>query len=295
MMKCFPLQRLSVLQAWCNSPGMCKGRNPDTALAPSGRGRTGPEGSGCSSMGAQFFLLLLPPCFHYLNKLQTHCCFSGKSMSLPLLPLFCCQFGFGLCFRSIFPTVTHFHAAHNCAALPWLTNLFSNLLFSFFLFMLPNKETNSSEESECDDLDPNTSMEVETIILVIIFSQEHVSVLKCLCCKGSWWVCIAHTSVCQFSVSHKKCQFWFCQALNWSLGFFCSGSSEGNSVTSSYCAGGSCSHPQSLLPTSDLIPTIMQMCQLLINVAPFYIKNTPCPGNMHLSCQSGQMLYHNQH
>lgn len=40
--------------------------------------------------------------------------------------------------------------------------------------MLPNKETNSSEESECDDLDPNTSMEVETIILVIIFSQEHV-------------------------------------------------------------------------------------------------------------------------
>lgn len=35
--------------------------------------------------------------------------------------------------------------------------------------MLPNKETNSSEESECDDLDPNTSMEVETIILVIIF------------------------------------------------------------------------------------------------------------------------------
>lgn len=35
--------------------------------------------------------------------------------------------------------------------------------------MLPNKETNSSEESECDDLDPNTSMEVETIILVIYF------------------------------------------------------------------------------------------------------------------------------
>ena len=35
--------------------------------------------------------------------------------------------------------------------------------------MLPNKETNSSEESECDDLDPNTSMEVETIILVIFF------------------------------------------------------------------------------------------------------------------------------
>ncbi|NXE66223.1 KALRN protein, partial [Calcarius ornatus] len=34
------------------------------------------------------------------------------------------------------------------------------------------KETNSSEESECDDLDPNTSMEVETIILVIIFSQK---------------------------------------------------------------------------------------------------------------------------
>lgn len=48
--------------------------------------------------------------------------------------------------------------------------------------MLPNKETNSSEESECDDLDPNTSMEVETIILVIyFFFQEHVPVLKCLC------------------------------------------------------------------------------------------------------------------
>lgn len=38
--------------------------------------------------------------------------------------------------------------------------------------MLPNKETNSSEESECDDLDPNTSMEVETIILVIIISID---------------------------------------------------------------------------------------------------------------------------
>lgn len=158
------------------------------------------------------------------------------------------------------------------AALPWLTNLFSNLLFSFFLFMLPNKETNSSEESECDDLDPNTSMEVETIILVIIFSQEHVSVLKYLCCKGSWWICIARRRVCQFSVSHKMCQFRFCQALNWSLGFFCSGNSGGSSVTSTCWAGGSRSHPQSLFPTWDLIPTIMQVCQLLINVAPFYIK-----------------------
>lgn len=212
-------------------------------------------------------------------------------MSLPLLPFFCCQFVFCLCFRSIFPTVTHFRAAHNCAALPWLTNLFSNLLFSFFLFMLPNKETNSSEESECDDLDPNTSMEVETIILVIIFSQKHVSVLKWLCCKESWWVCIACRRVCQFSVSHKKCQFWFCQALNWSLAFFCSGSSGGSSVTSSYWAGGS----QSLLPTWNLIPTIVQVCQLLVILASFYIKNTLFPGNIHLSCQSGQMLlYHNQ-
>lgn len=31
--------------------------------------------------------------------------------------------------------------------------------------MLPTKETNSSEESECDDLDPNTSMEVEAAML----------------------------------------------------------------------------------------------------------------------------------
>ncbi|XP_023375895.1 kalirin-like [Pteropus vampyrus] len=29
------------------------------------------------------------------------------------------------------------------------------------------KETNSSEESECDDLDPNTSMEVEAAIVVL--------------------------------------------------------------------------------------------------------------------------------
>ena len=32
--------------------------------------------------------------------------------------------------------------------------------------MLPIKETNSSEESECDDLDPNTSMEVEAAIVL---------------------------------------------------------------------------------------------------------------------------------
>lgn len=63
-----------------------------------------------------------------------------------------------------------------CVALPYLINLSSNLLFFFFLFMLPNKETNSSEESECDDLDPNTSMEVETIILVV----SHPTPLPCL-------------------------------------------------------------------------------------------------------------------
>lgn len=34
--------------------------------------------------------------------------------------------------------------------------------------MLPFKETNSSEESECDDLDPNTSMEVEAAIVVLL-------------------------------------------------------------------------------------------------------------------------------
>lgn len=33
--------------------------------------------------------------------------------------------------------------------------------------MLLIKETNSSEESECDDLDPNTSMEVEAAIVVL--------------------------------------------------------------------------------------------------------------------------------
>lgn len=36
--------------------------------------------------------------------------------------------------------------------------------------MLPTKETNSSEESECDDLDPNTSMEVEAAIVVLFCS-----------------------------------------------------------------------------------------------------------------------------
>lgn len=41
-------------------------------------------------------------------------------------------------------------------------------VFSFFPhLMLPIKETNSSEESECDDLDPNTSMEVEAAIVVL--------------------------------------------------------------------------------------------------------------------------------
>lgn len=40
-------------------------------------------------------------------------------------------------------------------------------VFSFFPhLMLPIKETNSSEESECDDLDPNTSMEVEAAIVL---------------------------------------------------------------------------------------------------------------------------------
>ena len=37
--------------------------------------------------------------------------------------------------------------------------------------MLPIKETNSSEESECDDLDPNTSMEVEAAIVVLFFTM----------------------------------------------------------------------------------------------------------------------------
>lgn len=54
--------------------------------------------------------------------------------------------------------------------------------------MLPNKETNSSEESECDDLDPNTSMEVETIVLVMFFflllffffPYEYVPIPECL-------------------------------------------------------------------------------------------------------------------
>lgn len=46
MMKCFPLQRLSVLQAWCNGPGMCKGRSPDCipgALAPEDEEGLGPR------------------------------------------------------------------------------------------------------------------------------------------------------------------------------------------------------------------------------------------------------------
>lgn len=48
-------------------------------------------------------------------------------------------------------------------------------VFSFFPhLMLPVKETNSSEESECDDLDPNTSMEVEAAI-VVLFTTMIVS------------------------------------------------------------------------------------------------------------------------
>lgn len=147
--------------------------------------------------------------------------------------------------------------------------------------MLPNKETNSSEESECDDLDPNTSMEVETIILVIyFFFQEHVPVLKCLCWKGSWWVCLAHGHMCQLSVSHTKRQFWFCQAVNWSLGCLCDGSSGGRWGTSSCWAGGSCSHPQSPFPTWDLIQWNNDACTSTFYMhVPFYIKKTPCPGN----------------
>lgn len=47
--------------------------------------------------------------------------------------------------------------------------------------MLPIKETNSSEESECDDLDPNTSMEVEAAI-VILFPT--IIVFFNVCCNG---------------------------------------------------------------------------------------------------------------
>lgn len=32
-------------------------------------------------------------------------------------------------------------------------------------------------------------------------------------------------------------------------------------------------------PGTSFIETIMHACQLPINVAAFYIKNTPCPGN----------------
>lgn len=48
--------------------------------------------------------------------------------------------------------------------------------------MLPTKETNSSEESECDDLDPNTSMEVEAAI-VVLFPTMIVS-FNVLCDRG---------------------------------------------------------------------------------------------------------------
>lgn len=48
--------------------------------------------------------------------------------------------------------------------------------------MLPTKETNSSEESECDDLDPNTSMEVEAAI-VVLFPTMLVS-FTVLCDRG---------------------------------------------------------------------------------------------------------------
>lgn len=44
--------------------------------------------------------------------------------------------------------------------------------------MLPTKETNSSEESECDDLDPNTSMEVEAAI-VVLFSYDDDCLFYC--------------------------------------------------------------------------------------------------------------------
>lgn len=156
---------------------MCKGKEPHHCnpgaprthpAAPLSAGEgLGPREGVTPAWWPQFFLLLLPCCFYSLNDLQNHCCFFGKSMSLPLLPLWWCWFGVWF-FKSIFCTVTHVRHAHNCCvALPCLTNLSSNLLFFFFLFMLPNKETNSSEESECDDLDPNTSMEVETIILVV--------------------------------------------------------------------------------------------------------------------------------
>lgn len=45
--------------------------------------------------------------------------------------------------------------------------------------MLPIKETNSSEESECDDLDPNTSMEVEAAIVVLFPSMIVFFIVFC--------------------------------------------------------------------------------------------------------------------
>lgn len=42
------------------------------------------------------------------------------------------------------------------------SSLISLLIKTLFFFLhAAQKETNSSEESECDDLDPNTSMEVD--------------------------------------------------------------------------------------------------------------------------------------
>lgn len=234
----------------------CAKRSPATAIRLPLATRA--KGSSCCSMvvtglPSPASLLLYCP-----NDLRNHCLSSSKSMSSPLLLLFCCWFGLGLGFvcSFFFEHILSCYPSPCCsqllAALPCLTNLSSNLLFSFFLFMLPNKETNSSEESECDDLDPNTSMEVETIILVIIFVQEHVPVLKCLCWKGSWWVCIAHGHMYQLNMSHTKHQFCFCQAANWSSGCLCDSSSGGSWGTSSCWAGGLQSRPQSLLPTWDL-------------------------------------------
>lgn len=48
--------------------------------------------------------------------------------------------------------------------------------------MLPTKETNSSEESECDDLDPNTSMEVEAANVVLFPTM--IVFFNVLCDRG---------------------------------------------------------------------------------------------------------------
>lgn len=47
-------------------------------------------------------------------------------------------------------------------ALLFFSLIFTLLIKTLFFFLhAAQKETNSSEESECDDLDPNTSMEVD--------------------------------------------------------------------------------------------------------------------------------------